>query len=89
MAQAQSKSQPPLKKVLADAGKKALGGGIAGALAMVVQVVALMWMRTTINFQHKYGMSTGEALARREDASHSRAERLPHADQKWLQATGG
>ena len=63
MAQAQSKSQPPLKKVLADAGKKALGGGIAGALAMVVQVVALMWMRTTINFQHKYGMSTGEALA--------------------------
>ena len=54
---------PPLAQVLRDAGKKALGGGIAGALAMVVQVVALMWMRTTINFQHKYGMTTSEALA--------------------------
>ena len=29
---------------------------------MVVQVIALMWMRTTINFQHKYGMSTSEAM---------------------------
>jgi len=53
----------PLAQVLRDAGKKALGGGIAGALAMIVQVVALMWMRTTINFQHKYGMTTSEALA--------------------------
>ena len=35
----------------------------ACALAMVVQVLALMWMRTTINFQHKYGMSTREAMA--------------------------
>ena len=63
--QTQSKlAQPPpdFAKVLQDAGRKALGGGIAGALAMVVQVVALMWMRTTINFQHKYGMSTSEAL---------------------------
>ena len=78
MAQAQSKSQPPLKKVLADAGKKALGGGIAGALAMVVQVVALMWMRTTINFQHKYGMSTGEALAALEAVpTHGRIWAVP------------
>lgn len=60
---AQSKAAPPLSQVLRDAGRKALGGGIAGALAMIIQVVALMWMRTTINFQHKYGMSTSEALA--------------------------
>lgn len=26
------------------------------------QVLALMWMRTTINFQHKYGRTTSEAL---------------------------
>ena len=52
-----------LSAVLANAAQKELGGGISGALAMVVQVVALMWMRTTINFQHKYGMSTREALA--------------------------
>ena len=51
-----------LKTQLREALHKALGGGAAGALAMVVQVVALMWMRTTINFQHKYGMSTSEAL---------------------------
>jgi len=59
----QSKPAVPFSQVLRDAGRKALGGGIAGALAMVVQVFLLMWMRTTINFQHKYGMSTSEALA--------------------------
>jgi len=53
---------PPLVQVLKDASRKALGGGLAGALAMVVQVLALMWMRTTINFQHKYGRTTSEAL---------------------------
>lgn len=52
----------PLGEIFKDAGKKALGGGIAGALAMVVQVVALMWMRTTMNYQHKYGTTTTEAL---------------------------
>lgn len=40
--------QKPLSQILREAGKKALGGGIPGALAMVVQVLALMWMRTTI-----------------------------------------
>lgn len=50
-------------KVLKDAAWKALGGGIAGALAMVVQVVALMWMRTTINYQHKNGLTTMGALS--------------------------
>jgi len=65
MAPSGSNGKQPqsLQVILASAGKKALGGGISGALAMVVQVVALMWMRTTINFQHKYGMSTREALA--------------------------
>ena len=59
-----SKREPQaLSVILSNAAQKALGGGISGALAMVVQVVALMWMRTTINFQHKYGMSTSQALA--------------------------
>lgn len=57
-----TKPAPKLADVLKSAGKKALGGGIAGALAMVVQVLALMWMRTTINFQYRYGMTTIEAL---------------------------
>jgi len=38
-----------------EACKKALGGGIPGAIAMVLQVVLLMWLRTVINVQ----MSTG------------------------------
>jgi len=66
---AKEKEEPPkappsdLVTVFRDAGKKALGGGMAGALAMVVQVVALMWMRTTINYQHSKGMSTLEAMS--------------------------
>ena len=52
-----------LGEVMKNAGKKALGGGLAGALAMVVQVLALMWMRTTINYQHAKGMSTMEAIS--------------------------
>jgi len=55
--------QEPLSETLKKAAKRALGGGIAGALAMVIQVVALMWMRTTINFQHAKGMGTMEAMS--------------------------
>ena len=29
---------------------------------MVVQVSTLMWMRTTMNYQYRYGMSTTQAL---------------------------
>lgn len=59
----QCKPDLSLSAVMKNAAKKALGGGVAGALAMVVQVVALMWMRTTINYQHANGMSTLEAMA--------------------------
>jgi rRNA maturation endonuclease Nob1 len=40
---------------LAAAGKRALGGGIAGASAMVLQVCSLMWMRTIMNYQYRNG----------------------------------
>ena len=41
------KEVEPLSVVLKRAGKKALGGGIAGAMAMVLQVALLyMWMCT-------------------------------------------
>jgi len=52
----------PLSSVLKRAGKRALGGGIAGALAMVAQVVLLMWMRTVMNYQHANGLSTMDAI---------------------------
>jgi hypothetical protein len=35
--------------------KSAGGGGIAGAAAMVVQVLTLMPMRTIMNYQYRYG----------------------------------
>ena len=59
----EKKEVEPLSVVLKRAGKKALGGGIAGALAMVAQVALLMWMRTVMNYQHANGLSTMEAIA--------------------------
>jgi len=53
----------PMSVVLKRAGKKALGGGIAGAMAMVLQVALLMWMRTVMNYQHANGLSTMEAIS--------------------------
>jgi len=48
--------------VLKKAGNRALGGGIAGMLAMVTQVCSLMWIRTTMNYQYRHGTTTTEAL---------------------------
>lgn len=58
----QPKEQEPLSEVLKKAGKRALGGGIPGAAAMGIQVVSLMWLRTTVNYQYRYGTSTLTAL---------------------------
>ena len=52
-------SSPILKK----AAKRAIGGGLSGAIAGVVQVLALMWMRTTMNYQYRYGTGTKEAMS--------------------------
>lgn len=49
-------------QVVQKAMKRAMGGGAAGAMAMVLQVTSLMWMRTTMNYQYRYGMSTREAM---------------------------
>merc|ERR1719394_2092328 len=37
---------------------RALGSGGAGATAMVIQVCSLMWMRTIMNYQYRYGTTT-------------------------------
>jgi len=47
---------------MADTLKKSLGGGLAGAMAMTIQVTSLMWLRTTMNYQYRYGTSTTQAL---------------------------
>ncbi|THH32736.1 hypothetical protein EUX98_g1444 [Antrodiella citrinella] len=38
--------------------KSALGGGLSGAAAMVLQVLTLMPIRTVMNYQYRYGTST-------------------------------
>ncbi|EPR57931.1 putative MC family transporter [Toxoplasma gondii GT1] len=37
---------------------QAFRGGIAGASAQVVNVLAFMWLRTTMNYQYRYGGTT-------------------------------
>merc|ERR1719265_1714521 len=48
--------------ILQKASTKALGGGKAGATAAVVQVTTLMWLRTAMNYQYRYGGDLGGAL---------------------------
>jgi hypothetical protein len=49
--------------ILAKAGQKALGGGSAGATAAIVQVFSLMWLRTAMNYQYRYGGDLKNALS--------------------------
>jgi len=42
-------------QVLQLAATKALGGGRAGAAAAAIQVLSLMWLRTAMNYQYRYG----------------------------------
>lgn len=41
---------------------KAFNGGLAGYGAMTTQVLSLMWLRTTMNYQYRYGSTTMTAL---------------------------
>lgn len=43
--------------VMMNACKRAVGGGLPGAFAMVLQVLLLMWLRTTVNYQMRHGGS--------------------------------
>ncbi|KAH7879356.1 mitochondrial carrier [Lentinula edodes] len=42
--------------------KSALGGGLSGAAAMVLQVLLLMPLRTVMNYQYRYGTTITQAL---------------------------
>lgn len=44
----------------ATAARRAIGGGASGAAAGVVQVLSLMWLRTAMNYQYRFG---GDGLA--------------------------
>ena len=36
--------------------------GLSGGAAGLVQVITMMWLRTTVTYQHRYGVSTSQAL---------------------------
>ena len=54
-----SSSSPWWKRALASA----IRGGTAGSVAMILQVVLLMWLRTTVNYQYKHGVNVTTALS--------------------------
>lgn len=51
-----------LNQILIKAGKRGLGGGLPGAVAGAVQVITLMWLRTIINYQCRYGTTSRQAF---------------------------
>mmetsp|Transcript_14132 Transcript_14132/g.15810 ORF Transcript_14132/g.15810 Transcript_14132/m.15810 type:complete len:298 (-) Transcript_14132:28-921(-) len=56
------KPAPTLKKILTKSAESAVRGGTAGAVAMGANVAALMWMRTTVNYQYRNGGTFRGAL---------------------------
>jgi len=55
-AEAEQKTpQPSFGEILDKSAKSALRGGTAGAVAMGLNVGALMWMRTTVRHIHGCG----------------------------------
>ena len=63
---AKGERAPPadLGEVLKKAAARAIGGGRSGAAAGVLQVLSLMWLRTTMNYQYRYGGSMSEVMAK-------------------------
>ena len=63
VAPAAAAAAPTASQIFEKAAKRALGGGVSGALAGVFQVLLLMWLRTTMNYQYRNGGSTKEAMS--------------------------
>ena len=62
MFAASAAEEKPLGAKLGEAFDKAARGGIAGGGAMAINVAALMWMRTTVNYQYRHGGSMTHAF---------------------------
>ena len=56
------KEGPDLGAVLKKAASRALPSGAAGGVAMGLNILCLMWMRTTVNYQYRYGSGTVTAI---------------------------
>lgn len=64
MADSKPKVTPSIGEIFTKAGKKALSGGIAGMGAQAINVCTLMWMRTIMNYQYRYGGTLGEVVSK-------------------------
>lgn len=63
MSDVAPKKQPKtIGQILDRASKSALRGGIAGMSAQAINVLALMWMRTIMNYQYRYGGGLSEVV---------------------------
>jgi hypothetical protein len=51
-----------ISNILRKASREALKGGISGAAGGAIQVITMMWLRTTVNYQCRYGGSIMEAM---------------------------
>ncbi|KAG1662774.1 hypothetical protein FOA52_006800 [Chlamydomonas sp. UWO 241] len=58
-----AKKKKTLAEVFDYASKRALSGGIPGMVAMGLQVLSLMWLRTTMNYQYKNGGTMIQAIS--------------------------
>jgi len=52
-----------LSDILSKSWKKAMNGGLPGAIAGVIQVLTLMWLRTVVNYQCRYGAPFKQSLS--------------------------
>lgn len=59
---AETKPPPTFREIIDKASASAIRGGTAGAVAMFMNVGALMWMRTTVNYQYRNGTTFPVAL---------------------------
>lgn len=60
----EKKAAPSIGEIMNKASKKALSGGVAGAAAQAINVCALMWMRTIMNYQYRYGGGLRETITK-------------------------
>lgn len=51
-----------LNEIFIRAGRRGIGGGVPGFVAGIVQVFSLMWLRTIMNYQCRYGTTFRQAL---------------------------
>jgi hypothetical protein len=58
----QDPRRPCVHQLLVAAAKRGMGGGIPGAFAGVIQVITLMWLRTIMTYQLRYGTNFAQAL---------------------------